>query len=74
MDQLGTRLVILNKKYRFKENTFSMLQKKFKDVKLKNILFRTTNLCLKIIQVSKITTGIKFRILVTPKGEGKETH
>lgn len=71
MDQLGTRLIILNKKYRFK-NTFSMFAKMFKDVKLKNILFRDTNLCHKIIQTSKIMISIKFKILLTPEGEGKE--
>lgn len=51
-----------------------MVANNFKDVQLKNILLRTINLCCKIIQVSKIITGIKFRIVVIPKGEGKETE
>lgn len=49
-----------------------MFAKMFKDVKLKNILFRDTNLCHKIIQTSKIMISIKFKILLTPEGEGKE--
>ena len=51
-----------------------MAAKIFKDIKLKNILFRATNLCHKIIQINKIMISIKFRIMVTPsKGEGKKT-
>lgn len=50
-----------------------MAAKIFKDKKLKNILFRATNLCHKIIQINKIMISIKFRIMLTPKGEGKNT-
>lgn len=49
-----------------------MAAKIFKDKKLKNVLFRATNLCHKIIQINKIMISIKFRIMLTPKGEGKK--